>query len=306
MTEEHTYTVTFSDLIGSKPRRVVSLVPSVTESLFVLGLGQYIVGITDYCVHPADNVKSIPKVGGTKNPDIQKIIGLRPDLVIVNNEENRIEDAKALNAAGLRIWETGPRTVAEAINILWDIVGIFDETQMVPRIQLIDRLFDMQSQAAASERRLKTFVPIWKDPWMTFNQDTYIHDLLFHIGADNIFADRERQFPLSADLGQTKPNSSTEKRDVRFPRITLEEMIKLQPELILLPTEPYAFSEDDAKILYEYDIPAAKAGNIYVIEGSLITWHGTRIAMTLNELPPLIEDARDRIEQADINGDNEE
>jgi ABC-type Fe3+-hydroxamate transport system substrate-binding protein len=310
MSEDHTYTVDFSDLVGSKPRRVVSLVPSVTESLFDLQLQERIIAVTDYCEHPAEGVARLPRVGGTKNPNIEQIVALNPDLVIMNAEENRREDAQKLSEAGVRVYAATPHTVAEAINELWNLVAIFDVTTMVPRIQQIDRVFDMVSQAAASGRRVRTFVPIWKAPWMTFNAETYVHDLLFHLGAENVFAERERQFPLAADTGDAEPLAADDPRiadrDTRYPRVSLDEIIAAAPELILLPTEPYAFTEDDARALYELeDIPAAAHGNIYLVDGSLLTWHGTRLAHTLKELPPLIDDVRARLGLNNAEGDSD-
>lgn len=308
MDDQNLYQADLSDLIGLKPERVVSLVPSVTESLFDLNIGDRLVAVTDYCEYPADKVANLPKVGGTKNPDIQRIIALRPDLVIMNQEENRLPDAEALSAAGIKIWVTHPRTVADAINVLWDIVGIFDETTMVPRIQHIDRVYDMMSLSANAQPRLKTFVPIWTDPWMTFNQDTYIHDLLYQVGAVNVFAERERQFPLQADLGNAEPHDPDDpriaERDTRYPRVSLQEIVDAQPELVLLPTEPYRFNEVDAQSFAMLDIPAAAYNNIYVVDGSLLTWHGTRMALALRELPPLIDEARYKI-YPDENGDFE-
>ncbi len=308
MDEQYFYQAELLNLIGLKPERVVSLVPSVTESLFDLNIGDRLVAITDYCEHPADKVEHLPKVGGTKNPDVEQIIALAPDLVIMNQEENRLADAEAISAAGIRIWVTHPRTVAEAINMLWDIVGIFDETSMVPRVQHIDRVFDMMSLSAEAQPRLKTFVPIWHDPWMTVNRDTYVHDLLYHLGAENVFADRQRQFPLDADLGEAEPlapdNPRIAERDTRYPRVSLQEIVAAQPELVLLPTEPYRFNEVDAQSFAMLDIPAAKYNNIYVVDGSLLTWHGTRLALALRELPPVIDEARYKI-YPDENGDFE-
>src|SRR5215216_588354 len=122
-----TYEVGREAPISHAPQRVVSLVPSVTESLFELGMGNSLVGITDYCVHPEQEVARLPRVGGTKNPDLARIIALQPDLVIVNQEENRKEDAEALKAAGIAVWVTFPRTVREAFNLLWAIMDLFDE-----------------------------------------------------------------------------------------------------------------------------------------------------------------------------------
>ncbi len=255
------------------PQRVVSLVPSVTESLFDLSLGTRLLAVTDYCERPADGVAPLPKVGGTKNPNIQQIITLQPDLVIVNSEENRREDAEALQTAGLKVWVTSPHTVAEAINLLWEIMDVFDEASMVPRVRNIERVLDYVSLAARAQPSLRTFVPIWCDPWMSFNADTYIHDLLANLGLENVFTEH----------------------DTRYPRLSLDEIINKQPQLIFLPTEPYNFQEADAEIFYQLDIPAAQHGTIYLIDGSLLTWHGTRLGQALNDLPPLIDEIRTRV-----------
>ncbi len=283
------------------PQRVVSLVPSVTESLFDLNLGPRLIGVTDYCIRPADGVTRLPKVGGTKNPDIQRILGLYPDLVIVNDEENRREDADALQNGGVPIWVTGPRTVAEAINLLWEMMDVFDEASMVPRVRQIERVLDVVSLAAKAQTPLRTFVPIWRDPWMTFNGDTYIHDLLLNLGMQNLCADYERRFPLAADFGEGEPlppdDPRVVERDRRYPRVNLEAIEAAQPELILLPNEPYEFQETDAQVFIQMNIPAAHCGNIYLVDGSLLTWWGTRLAYALTDLPPIIDEARLRLDE---------
>jgi ABC-type Fe3+-hydroxamate transport system substrate-binding protein len=262
----------------------------MTESLFDLDLGDHLIARTDYCVRPANKVKSLPTVGGTKNPKIDDIIGLNPDLVLLNDEENRKADAEALVAAGISIWVTGPRTVLDALNILWDIMTIFDHAVMVPRVREIERAYDYTLAAAVEPVRV--FAPIWRDPWMTFNADTYAHDILRVCGGENVFAARERQFPLAADLGEIEPLADDDlrvaARDRRYPRISLDEVIEAQPELVLLPDEPYPFSEDDALMFQALDIPAAHSGRVHLIDGSLLTWHGTRLAYALRDLPPLL------------------
>ncbi len=263
------------------PQRVVSLVPSITESLFDLNLGARLIGVTDYCVRPAAGVVALPKVGGTKTPDITAIIALRPDLVIMNIEENRRQDAEALQAAGIPIWATHPCSLAEAINLLWDIMNIFDDATMVPRVRQIEKVYDVVSQAARAERAIKVFVPIWRDPWMSFNTKTYIHDLLANLGVENIFANH----------------------DSRYPRITLDEVEAHKPELVLLPDEPYLFQETDGQIFSQMDIPAAQHGTIYLIDGALLTWHGTRLAYALTDLPLVIDDARTRLSDQETKND---
>jgi ABC-type Fe3+-hydroxamate transport system substrate-binding protein len=275
------------------PRRVVSLVPSVTESLFDLNLGSRVIGITDYCTRPADGVRHLPRVGGTKNPDIDAIVALRPDLVIMNREENRKADAEALQAAGVPIWVTHPNTVREALDLLWAIMDVFEEPSMVPRVRLIEVTYEWTLGVTAELTPRRAFVPIWRDPWMTFNRDTYIHDLLRVCGVENVFADRDRRHPLAAEY-----NSKVEAlpiddprladRDVRYPRIALDEVVAAQPEVVLLPDEPYAFTQADADEIARLDIPAARNGQILRVDGSLLTWHGTRVAYALRDLPPLL------------------
>jgi ABC-type Fe3+-hydroxamate transport system substrate-binding protein len=282
------------------PRRVVSLVPSVTESLFDLDLGDRLVAVTDYCVRPADKVARLRKVGGTKNPDIETIIALRPDLVIMNREENRKADAEALQAAGIPLWVATPYTVKQAIDLLWDIMNVFEHAVMTERVRFIDIACEQTRQATAELTPVRAFVPIWRDPWMTANRDTYLHDLLATCGADNVFADRDRRIPLAADLGTAEPLSADDPRlddrDMRYPRITLDEVVAAQPDLILLPNEPYEFTEEDAQAVAALDTPAGARGQVYLIDGSLLTWHGTRIAYALQDIPPVITAAREAMQ----------
>lgn len=295
----HTHAYDYSLPIDFVPYRVVSLVPSLTESLFELNLGPRVVGVTDYCIYP-EAARALPKVGGTKNPDLEKIKALEPDLVMLNSEENRREDAEALQAAGIPIWVTQPNTVRDAIELLWQIMEAFEEASMVHRVRLIEITYEMLRRYAEQNPPVRAFVPIWRDPWMTFNAQTFAHDLLFTCGALNVFAERERQFPLAADLGQAAPLPPDDRRrigrDTRYPRITLAEVEALQPEIILLPTEPYAFSEADALAFDGLDVPAVRNGHVYIVEGSWITWHGTRIARAFRNLPPVIAAARHNAE----------
>lgn len=293
MRDSSSYVYTMDAPVSTPPRRVVSLVPSVTESLFDLNLGDRLVGVTDYCVHPAADVARVPKVGGTKNPDIARIVALRPDLVIVNQEENRREDAEALWAAGVPVWVTHPRTVADALNLLWNIMHVFDEPTMVPRVRLIEQTLDwVQGISRALEHRPRVFVPIWWEPLMTFNADTYMHDLLRVCGGDNVFAERERRFPLAADVAHAGAYSPEDPRvagrDTRYPRVTLAEVEMARPDVILLPSEPYAFDEKHRQLFAALDVPAARSGSIHLVDGSLLTWHGTRLAYALDSLPALL------------------
>lgn len=273
--------------VSKPPQRVVSLVPSMTESLFDLNLGDRVVGITDYCIYPQTGVSHLPRVGGTKNPDIQKIFDLHPDLVIVNQEENRLEDITTLQNAGIPVWITFPKTVREALNLLWSLMHIFDEPSMVPRVRLIEQTMDWVERISETrEIPCRVFSPIWHDPLMTFNADTYCHDLLRVCGGVNIFADRQRLYPLQADLGQIEPYAEDDPRlvglDRRYPRVTMEEIAAGQPDLVLLPSEPYPFSEEDIPQFALLNVP------VVLVNGSLLTWHGTRIAYALDTIPALL------------------
>ncbi len=252
------------------PRRVVSLVPSLTESLFDLDLGDRLIAASDYCTRPAERLGRLPRVGGTKTPDVARIIALGPDLVLLNDEENRREDAEALAAAGIPLWVTGPRTVLDALTVLWQIMELFDHTVMIPRVREIERAYDYTLAAARASAPLRVFVPIWRDPWMTFSQETYAGDMLRVCGGANVFA---------AGAGGDR---------ARYPQITLDEVIAAQPEVILLPDEPYPFSQGDAAELSRLDLPAAQFQRIYSIDGSLLMWHGTRAAYALRDLPLLL------------------
>lgn len=275
------------------PRRVVSLVPSVTETLFDIGVGDRVVGVTDYCVHPMAKTVRLPKVGGTKNPDVERIIALRPDLVIANWEENRREDVQQLEAAGISVWVTFPKTVRDAFNLIWNLMHVFDEPSMVERIRAVEWTCDWLERLGETQTPVRVFAPIWLDPLMTFNAETFAHDMLRVCGGENVFASRERHFPLAADLGETEPIKADDprlaERDTRYPRITMEEVVAAQPEVILLPSEPFAFEERHLPLFQALDVPAARTGRIHLIDGSLLTWHGTRIAHAFAVLPNLLQ-----------------
>lgn len=275
--------------LGRPPRRVVSLVPSMTETLFDLGVGDRVVGRTDYCVHPAE-ARAIPSVGGTKNPDLARILALRPDVVFVNVEENREADARALAARGIPVAVSFPRSVREAIALMRDLARLFDLLDP-PILAEIEALV-AERRRAVPGRRPRVFCPIWKDPWMTFNRETYAHDVLTLCGGENVFADRRRRYPLAADLDPEVP-ARPAGRDDRYPRLSVEEIRRAAPELILLPDEPYPFRPEDVEVVRAAfaDTPAGRAGRVRWIEGSLLFWHGTRLRHALRALPAILQEA---------------
>jgi iron complex transport system substrate-binding protein len=278
------------------PRRVISLVPSLTESLFELGFGSSVIGITDYCTHPSNDLTSLLRLGGPKNPNIKEIISLRPDLILVNKEENSRRTVESLLEAGMPVWITFPRSIRAALDILWTLTGIYQSPIAAVRLETIERAVKWNELAIQDERPIRYFCPIWQETtaeglqwWMTFNQDTYAADVLRVVGGLNVFSERQRRYPLSADLGLEQGQDPGE-ADTRYPRVTLQEILQAEPELILLPNEPFNFTEADLSEIQQLmcETPAGKLGRIYRVEGSLITWHGTRLARAISELPSLI------------------
>ena len=278
------------------PQRVVSLVPSLTESLFDLGLGDAVVGITDFCIHPKGKLEQLPHLGGTKNPRLADIVALHPDLVLANWEENTRGTVETLEAASIPVWVTLPRTVLESLEVLWKLVELFRSPEAQVRLEMLERSLEWTISAAEERPSVRFFCPIWYEEektaqswWMTFNRNTYCHDLLVLLGGENAFAERERRYPLRADLGLELAQDPGE-RDIRYPRVVLDEIRNARPDLILLPDEPFLFDETHRQMFIDLlpDVPAVENGRVHCIDGSLISWHGTRLAYALQILPPLL------------------
>jgi len=183
--------------------------------------------------------------------------------------------------------------------VLWALVKLFRRPEAGRRLEILERSLEW-ARAAASFPPRSVFCPIWFDRtadgtpwWMTFNRYTYAHDLLDMLGARNVFADRERRYPLDADLGRAKPQEAGD-RDTRYPRVTLEEIRAADPQIILLPDEPFAFDESHRAFLMEAlpEVTAVRQGQVHLVDGSLITWHGTRLGRALQVLPPLLSAAQ--------------
>jgi len=279
------------------PKRVVSLVPSLTESMFDLGFGDSLVGITDFCTNPKEALGAVAPIGGPKDPRIQEILALKPDLVLADWEENTRSSVAELDAAGLAVWVTYPSTVRESLEILWTLSRLFNSQQAQLKLQMLEVTLEWTISALAETKPVRYFCPVWYDQtennldwWMTFNRFTYCHDLLGLFGLKNVFADRKRRHPLAADLG-LGPAEDMDGLDTRYPRVSLDELRDEQIELILLPDEPFNFDESHRKLLQDMlgETPAVKNERVLLVDGSLITWHGTRLALALRELPALLD-----------------
>ena len=182
--------------------------------------------------------------------------------------------------------------MCDGIDLLWRVADLVDcRSEVTGQMQAIEQDYAETVALVARHQRVRVFCPIWKDPYMTINEDTYVHDVLQVCGGDNIFAHRQRRFPLAADLGQ-QPEATGERsmeRDRRYPRITLEEMATLRPEVVLLPDEPYVFSAADMADFTPFpEVPAVRDGRIFLIDGKMVSWYGPRIGHSLRTLRALL------------------
>jgi len=276
---------------GAVPQRVVSLVPSDTYSVAMLGCAGALVGRTDYCELPSDVVAKLPSVGGTKNPKLDAILDLSPDLVIANQEENTRSDLEKLVERGIKVYIAFPRRAGEGIAHLARLARIFRVEREHAARTLIKRGYDVIREAEEAILRvhaIPTFCPIWMKPLMTINGDTFISDVLHLAGAKNVFADRARKYPLAADLGKAEEKTE-EGRDTRYPRVTDDEVIAKAPELILLPDEPHPFTEEDAEVFRKMPIPAAARGAVIRTSGKDLCWYGARTVEGLPRVRALVE-----------------
>ncbi|KOV46992.1 helical backbone metal receptor [Streptomyces sp. H021] len=236
-------------------RRVVSLVPSLTEAVAVSAPG-LLVGVTDWCTHP-DDLGAAERIGGTKNPDVRRIAELRPDLVIANEEENRAPDLAALRAAGVEVLVTEVRDLPQALREL--------DRVLVGALGLARPAWLADAEAAwgrvaRAERveELTAFVPVWRRPWMVLGRDTFAGDLLGRLGIRNVYAGHAE----------------------RYPRIPVEELAGAGCDLVVLPDEPYAFTVDDGPEAF----PGLRAA---LVSGRHLTWYGPSLA----EAPGVLAEA---------------
>jgi ABC-type Fe3+-hydroxamate transport system substrate-binding protein len=234
-------------------RRVVSLVPSLTETIAATRL-EALVGATDWCTHPAD--LDVPRVRGTKNPDLAAIAALEPDLVLANREENRELDVRRLRDAGIAVWVTVIETVDEAFASIermftealgWDLPDWLDEARAV-----------WAEPAPDSGRRVA--IPIWRDPWMVVGGRTFTGDLAARLGLVNAFGDG----------------------DDRYPKVELADIDSPDVDLVLLPDEPYVFTTDDGP-------EAFVRTPTRLVSGRLLTWYGPSMLTARAELESTLD-----------------
>lgn len=265
------------------PQRIVSLVPSETYSVWALGAADRLIGRSRYCVEPDLDV---PELGGCKDPDVDAIVALKPDLVLANKEENGRKAVQALIDRGVPVHVSFPVDVlsgAAYLRFLATLLGV--EPMHAEELEA-----EHARLAARTEDPVPTFVPIWNDPWMTFDGGAYASDIVELCGGRNVFADRPRRYPLAADLGKRDAWSDEKvgERDTRYPRITLDEVAQRSPERVLLPDEPHDFTAEDEDALVNAGIPRDA---LVHVDGKDLFWYGAwairglrRIAQLLSSL----------------------
>jgi iron complex transport system substrate-binding protein len=249
--------------------RIISLVPSITETLFELGLDDQIVAITRWCTRPAEKVLYKPKVGGTKNPKLQSVLEWKPDIVILDCDENRKEDAEKLEQNGIRTFTVFPKTIDDSIHIIRQLGELFSvQSRAEEMASEIKRLKDAYRPA----RDYDSLILIWRKPYITINADTYVHAACELFGFRNVFALHPQ----------------------RYPPLTTQEIERTDAEMILFPDEPYPFRPKHLD-LFQQEFPQIRAvrnRQMFLFDGSYIAWHGFGTLRALREFPSLFFNKR--------------
>ena len=232
-----------------EPKRIVSLVPSQTELLFDLGLDNAVVGVTKFCVHPADRVKTKRRIGGTKNLNLEAIKELKPDLILANKEENVQEQIETL-ARLFPVWVTDVSNVPDALVMIETIGTLTNCRRAAAAInEQINAGFD-ELQKLPCQSPLRVCYLIWKDPYLTVGGDTFIHDMIQRAGFENSF-------------GST----------TRYPEVTIAQLQTAGCDALLLSSEPYPFAGKHIAFFQEL-LPQTK---IRLVDGEVFSWYGSRM-----------------------------
>lgn len=233
--------------LARAPRRIVSLVPSLTALLAWLGLDEEVVGLTRFCVHPAGWKARKAVIGGTKDVRLERVLELAPDLVLANWEENAREQVDALEEAGIPVYVTQVRDLAEDLRMVRDVGALVGRRE---RGEALARQTEQAFAALVGLEPLRALYLIWREPFMSVGGDTFVHAMLAEAGFVNVCGERER-----------------------YPTLTPDELAALAPEVVLLSSEPYPFQEKHRAEV------AALVGEARVVlaDGELFSWYGSRI-----------------------------
>ena len=250
------------------PHRIISLVPSQTELLYDLGLREEVVGITKFCIHPAEWFRSKVRVGGTKKYDFEKIKQLAPDLIIGNKEENERQQVEVL-MDHYPVWMSDIYTLTDALDMIGKVGDLVDRRQAAAGLKSeIDKAFgtleEFKQTLPDSAKQKKVAYFIWRQPFMVAGGNTFIDDILQHCGFKNVFSSEAF---------------------MRYPEITAEQLEQADPDVILLSSEPYPFKE---RHLMEFK-SICKNAAVYTVDGELFSWYGSRLTQAPSYFTNLIK-----------------
>lgn len=234
--------------VPERPQRIISLVPSQTELLYDLGLGDRVVGITKFCVHPQEWFHSKPRIGGTKKVDLNKVRALRPDLIIGNKEENARAEIEALERE-FPVWMSDVRTLPDALDMIRRMGDLTATTGTATAIA--DDIRNGFAGLQPLPAPLSVAYLIWRAPWMAAGADTFIHDLLLRCGFTN----------------------ALQARAERYPELTPAQLAAADPDLILLSSEPYPFKEQH---IVELGL-ICPGTPVRLVDGERFSWYGSRL-----------------------------
>jgi len=244
----------------SPPQRIISLVPSQTELLYDLGLGDRIVGITKFCVHPRKWFKEKTRIGGTKKIKKEVIENCKPDLIIGNKEENTKEDIEFLQEH-YPVWMSDITTVDDALEMIAQ-VGLITDKQSEAK-KWVETIKVAQSKLPPLSKSPSVAYFIWRKPWMVVGRDTYIHEFMKSCGFKNAFGDRKR-----------------------YPSITLDSLPEREIDFVFLSSEPYPFKEKHLNEIREF-LPKA---HLQLVDGEMFSWYGSRMKRGFDYLAKIIKE----------------
>ncbi len=245
------------------PERIVSLVPSQTELLWSLGLGERVVGITKFCVRPGVWFRQKTRVGGTKTVHLQRVAALKPDLILANREENEREQVEAL-AEHYPVWVSDVYDLPSALGMIRQVGALTGKPTTAQALaQRIEMLFEQCAPEPAWRARRAAYF-IWRKPWMVAGGDTFIHAMLQAAGFDNVFAHQRR-----------------------YPEILLADLVAYAPEVLMLSSEPYPFREKHFSEFWQ----ACPQAQVLLVDGEMFSWYGSRLL----EAPPYFQALRAQV-----------
>lgn len=246
--------------LKGKPKRIISIVPSQTELLFDLGLCNDVVGITWFCIHPAHHFNATAKVGGTKKLDFERIAALKPDLIIGNKEENEKSQIEELEKH-YPVWMSDIKNLDDALLMIKMLGEITEKGEEAHELcgKIIDGFAQLYSQTNTANTRAAYL--IWRNPYMGVSNDTFINEMMKQCGLVNVLD------------GFTPKVKAKDIESLRYPMLSINELQQLNPEVVLLSTEPFPFKEKHITEISQ----ALPNAQIHLADGEMFSWYGSRL-----------------------------